>query len=219
MTGTLGSGDLTVSNGAVAELGNPSGAIADTAAARLNGTGRIHLAAGVTETVARLHIDGVLRMAGTWNAARDPLHFSGPGNLVVTSGGTATPAEAWRIQHFNTYNNSGDSADDADYDKDGANNLLERALGSNPMAGDVSGRPVVNNGSPGFSFNFNHARAANDLTLVVQVSPNLAPASWQKASPADGTHTLTDDSHPEVQTWRFNSTTSEPRMFYRLSVH
>jgi autotransporter-associated beta strand protein len=218
VTGTLGSGDLTVSNGAIAELGNPSGAIADTAAVRLNGSGRIYLAAGVTETVAQLHIDGVLRMPGTWNAARDPLHFSGPGNLVVTSGGPPTPAETWRNTHFSTYHNSGDSADDADPDNDGAINLLERALGTNPKAGDSLGKPILNPGSPDFSFTYTRSKAATDLSIDVEVSPNLAPSSWQKATATDGTSTLTDDTHPEVQTWRFDAASGEPRMFYRISV-
>jgi hypothetical protein len=217
-TASLGSGDLTVSNGAVAELKNSAGAIADTAAVRLTGTGRIHLAAGVTEIVAQLHIDGVLRMPGTWNAARDPLHFSGPGSLVVSSGGAPTPAEAWRFQHFNSYNNSGDSADDADPDIDGAANLLESALGSNHKAGDASGRPIVNPGTPDFSFTYTRSKAATDLMIDVEVSPDLTPASWRGAIPADGTNTLIDGSHPEIETWRFQATTSEPRMFYRLRV-
>ena len=128
------------------------------------------------------------------------------------------PPKSGAITHFSTYNNSGDAADDADPDADGSINLLERALGSNPKTGDSLGKPILNPGSPDFSFNYTRAKAATDVTIDVEVSPDLAPASWQKATPADGTNTLTDDTHPEVQTWRFNATTSEPRMFYRLSV-
>ncbi|TAE74754.1 MAG: hypothetical protein EAZ65_02740 [Verrucomicrobia bacterium] len=218
VTGTLGSGDLTVSNGAIAELGNASGAIADTAALRLTGSGRIHLAAGVTETVARLEVDGTLRMPGTWNAARDPLHFSGPGNLIVASGGPATPAEAWRFANFASYDNSGDSADDADPDHDGASNLLERALGSDPKAGDASGDPILHPGSPEFSFGFNRSRAATDLTVVVQTSPDLAAGSWRDSTPADGQVQLVDDSDPAVQGFRFTAAPGGTRGFYRLSV-
>ena len=218
VTGTLGSGDLSVSNGAVAELKNSASTIADTAAVRLTGSGRIHLAAGVSESVAQLHIDGLLRMSGTWNATRDPLHFSGPGNLVVTSGGPPTPAEAWRFQHFSTYNNSGNSADEADSDNDGASNLLERALGSNPKAGDTTSKPILNPGGPNFSFNYTRAKAATDLVIDLEVSPDLIPTTWRIATPTDGTHTLTDDTLPEIQTWRFNATTGASRMFYRLRV-
>jgi hypothetical protein len=156
--------------------------------------------------------------AGTWNAARDPLHFSGPGNLVVTSGGPPTPAEAWRFQHFSTYNNSGNSAHDADADNDGSTNLLERALGSNPKASDISGRPILNPGSPDFSFNYNRSKAATDLLIEIEVSPTLTTETWRKAAAADGTHTLTDDTQPHVQTWRFSATSRASQMFYRLSV-
>jgi alpha-L-rhamnosidase len=41
----------------------------------------------------------------------------------------------------------------------------------------------------------------------------ITPPASQRATPADGSHTLTDDTHPEVQTWRFKATTREPRMF------
>ncbi len=218
VTGTLGTGDLRISNGATAELKNNAGSIADTAAVHLTATGRFHLAAGVTEIVAQLHIDGILRMPGTWNTARDPLHFSGPGNLVVTSGGPPTPAEAWRFQHFNSYNNSGDSADAADADNDGATNLLERGLGTNPTTGGSLGRPILNPGSPGFSFQYTRAKAATELIIDIEISSNLAPASWRKATAADGSHTLTDDTHPDLQTWRFNAPPGASRMFYRLGV-
>jgi autotransporter-associated beta strand protein len=218
VTGTLGSGDLTVSNGALAELENTSGAISDTAAVRLNGTGRIHLAAGVSETVAQLYIDGVLRMPGTWNAARDPQHFSGPGNLIVTGGGAPTPAEAWRFQHFNSYDNSGDSADDADPDSDGSSNLLERALGSNPKSGDSLGKPIINPGTPGFSFTYTRAKAATDLVPVIELSPDLSPESWREVGPADGANAMIDDTHPDRETWRFQAALGSSRMFYRLRV-
>ena len=218
VTGALGSGDLSVANGAVAELNNPSGAVADTAAIHLSGSGRIHLAAGVTETVSQLHIDGVLRMAGTWNTTRDPLHFSGPGNLVVTTGAPSTPVETWRNTHFGTYNNSGDASDTADPDADGSVNLLERALGSNPLTGDTFGRPVAHSGAPGFSFTYNRSRAATDVTLVVEISSDMTTISWREATSADGAITLSDDSHPDVQTYRFTATTSDSRKFYRIRV-
>ena len=210
VTGTLGSGDLTVAEGAVAELLSPSGTVADTAAVRLTGSGRIHLAAGVTETVSQLYIDGVLRMPGTWNAARDPLHFSGTGNLIVTNGGQPTPAETWRKQHFDSYNNNGDAADDADPDADGSKNVLERALGTNPRAGDASGQPIAHSGSLGFHFTYNRSRAAIDLNPVIEVSATLQSPAWRDAvlspSPnADGSVALIDDSPADHQVYRFTA--------------
>jgi hypothetical protein len=83
--GVLGSGNLTVSANAVCSLQNPVSAIADAADVRLGGV--LNLADGVNETVARLFINGVEMPGGTWNATRDPAHFTGAGNLIVANSG------------------------------------------------------------------------------------------------------------------------------------
>ena len=48
-----------------------------------------------------------------------------------------TPAEMWRQLWFGQTANSGDAADDFDFDKDGLVNLLERAFGSDPTSADL----------------------------------------------------------------------------------
>jgi hypothetical protein len=48
-----------------------------------------------------------------------------------------TPAEEWRQLWFGQTANSGDAADDFDFDKDGLANLLERAFGSDPTSADL----------------------------------------------------------------------------------
>jgi hypothetical protein len=60
--------------------------VADNAAVTLNGTAKLYIASGVSETVGTLVIDGIQKPQGVWNAAKDPVHFSGGGSLVVTSG-------------------------------------------------------------------------------------------------------------------------------------
>ena len=84
--GTLGNGDLTVENGANCGLRNPAGSVADTATVTLNGTAKLYLAPGVSETVGSLVIDGVKKPQGTWNSANAPAHITGKGSLNVTSG-------------------------------------------------------------------------------------------------------------------------------------
>ncbi len=91
-TGKLGSGNLTVASGATCELRNTAGALADTASVFLSATGKLNLASGVSQTVQSLFIDGVWQASGTWNASRDPAHFSGTGSLTVTSGPMNVPA-------------------------------------------------------------------------------------------------------------------------------
>ncbi|MEY4246360.1 MAG: hypothetical protein RLZZ245_3945, partial [Verrucomicrobiota bacterium] len=85
-SGKLGNGNLTVENGATCGLRNPAGAVADHATVTLNGTAKLYLAPGVSETVGTLVIDGIQRPQGTWSAAKDPVHFTGAGSLIVTSG-------------------------------------------------------------------------------------------------------------------------------------
>jgi autotransporter-associated beta strand protein len=84
-TGLLGTGNLTVAAGAMCSLQNVGGALADTASVHLSGV--LDLTNGVNETVAKLFINGVEMPGGTWNAARAPLHFTGPGNLIVANSG------------------------------------------------------------------------------------------------------------------------------------
>ena len=86
----------SVTAGAICDLRNTAGAVADPASVYLTGSGRLMLAAGVSESVAKLYIDGVLAKTGTWNASRDPVHFAGAGELIVTDGEPLTPAEIWR---------------------------------------------------------------------------------------------------------------------------
>lgn len=90
--GSLGAGPLTVAAGATCSLQNVAGAIADTAAVYLNGSGTVIVAAGVAETVRRLYVEGVMQPAGAWDAGRDPLHFSGAGQMIVSEGVPAAPS-------------------------------------------------------------------------------------------------------------------------------
>jgi autotransporter-associated beta strand protein len=83
-TGSLGGGSLTVQTGATCEIRNTSGAIADSADVSLNGTGKLFLAPGLTETVKRLFINGVLQPPGIYTNASP--FIIGSGSLVVTEG-------------------------------------------------------------------------------------------------------------------------------------
>lgn len=216
LAGTLGAGDLTVKTGAVCEVRNTSGAVADIASVYLTGSGKMMLATGVSESVAKLYINGVLAKTGTWNASRDPIHFAGAGELIVTDGEPLTLAETWRQEHFGIIADAGNAADAADPDGDGSTNLLERALGMNPNGHDSGKLPAIDATIPGFAFTFTKSRTASDLTIVVEESSSMAPNSWIIAN---GTTELADDSHPDFQRIRFiaaqNTATGR---FYRLRV-
>ena len=215
-TGNFGSGNVEVAAGAICDLRNPGGAVADTASVYLAGSGKMTLAAGVSESVAKLFIDGVLAKTGTWNASRDPVHFSGAGELVVTDGVPLTPAESWRQENFGSIENAGDSADGADPDKDGSVNLIERALGMNPNGQDSGHLPAIDATAAAFAFTFTKSRTATDLTIVVEESSALSPGSWMASA---GTMELIDDSNAGYQRFRYTPTPGlGTRKFYHLMV-
>jgi autotransporter-associated beta strand protein len=97
-TGQLGNGNLTVENGATCGLRNTSGAVADNASVTLNGTAKLYLAPGVSETISSLVIDGVQKPKGTWNAANAPAHITGKGSLIVTTAPAATSPDATGVK-------------------------------------------------------------------------------------------------------------------------
>jgi autotransporter-associated beta strand protein len=86
-TATIGSGNLTIHTGATCEILNPSGAIANAADVSLNGNGKLTLAAGVSETVRRLFINGVLQAPGIYTGSSS--FITGSGSLVVAEGDPA----------------------------------------------------------------------------------------------------------------------------------
>ena len=91
-SGTLGSGNLTVANAATCLIENSTGAIADTASVYLLGSGKLHLASGVHEMVARLYLDGILQPAQTYTNTSHPNLVIGAGSLIVTEGVPASPS-------------------------------------------------------------------------------------------------------------------------------
>jgi fibronectin-binding autotransporter adhesin len=87
-TGTLGTGDLTVSNGAACIVQNAA-VLTNGASVYLNGT--MNLAYSGTNTVARLYIGGVQQSSGLWSGASAAGYLSGTGYLQVTGGPAAAP--------------------------------------------------------------------------------------------------------------------------------
>jgi hypothetical protein len=89
-----------------------------------------------------------------------------------SAGGDGRPA--WRASYGLPADGSGDGADPADPDLDGAPNLLEYALGTSPVNG--SDRPQVASGrdSGAGRFTLTYARLRDDISYVVEKSGTLA---------------------------------------------
>ncbi|MCU0792773.1 MAG: autotransporter-associated beta strand repeat-containing protein [Opitutaceae bacterium] len=100
---------------------------------------------------------------GVWTGSADGLAYTyteSSGTLAVTTASVQlTALQTWRQQYFGSPDNTGNGADNADFDRDGLVNLFEYALGTDPAA-TTSGPVVV-------------ARSGNVLTLTY---PRRSPA-------------------------------------------
>ena len=97
------------------------------------------------------------------------------GTVSVSS--TLTPIEQWRLLHFGTPSNSGDGADDNDFDKDGAKNLLEYALGLDPLVPSTAGLPALSIVTAGannhIALTITRPLSASDITYQIEVGGTL----------------------------------------------
>jgi endo-beta-N-acetylglucosaminidase D len=139
-----------------------------------------------------------------------------------------SPIELWRNFHFLSFANAGDGVDDADPDNDGAVNLLEFALGTNPKSGAsgpiavggpsiTPGMPTLQANGPGFLALLGRRidYVAAGLSYTVEFSPDLAV--WEAS--ADVPTLLADDGVMQAVTLPFPALVDgrEPR-FFRVRV-
>jgi len=91
----------------------------------------------------------------------------------VASATTWTASETWRMSNFGSTANTGNASDTSDPDKDGLNNLLEYALGSNPNSSTAASAPQVSTTAGKLKIAFTRNTAATDLTLSVIAADSL----------------------------------------------
>ena len=84
------------------------------------------------------------------------------------------PIEEWRNDHFGSPLNTGDGANNCDFDHDGWANLMEYAFGGDPTVADAAILvPTVVGGPADPSISFRCDEACGDLTYTVQTSSTL----------------------------------------------
>jgi hypothetical protein len=110
-----------------------------------------------------------------------------------------TPQESWRQAHFGTTVNSGEAADDHDYDRDGFTNAEEYAAGTNPTQRGDFFRANNPQGGPG-TFSVSTAGKAG-RAYILERSVTMAAGTWSTVDTegplaADGPVTLTDAASP-----------------------
>ena len=100
--------------------------------------------------------------------------------------GPAAPYQTWQASHFTAAQlaNPAVSGDLADPDGDGVVNLLEYALGLDPLSANRTGLPVVTTtsrvGTTNLALTYTKVKTATDLTYLVEVSADLV--TWNSGS-------------------------------------
>lgn len=97
-----------------------------------------------------------------------------PAYTIELEGFGSQPISDWREEHFETADNSGDAADEADPDGDGVENLLEFATGADPTESSVIETPITPPvvGMITFTYTRNKLAAAG-LVYAVEWSDDL----------------------------------------------
>ena len=89
-----------------------------------------------------------------------------------------TALQAWRQTHFGTTANSGNAADDFDFDKDGLVNLLEFGFGLDPTKGNSVQIPQGQVSASNFTVSFTQPAGVSGITYAAESSATLEVGSW-----------------------------------------
>jgi hypothetical protein len=100
------------------------------------------------------------------------------GSLTQMVASYFTPLESWRLQYFQTPNNTGPAANDADPDHDGLTNLTEFAFGLNPMDSRSHDLPEFKLTGGMLVSAFSAREETGDILYSAQQSPSMLPGTW-----------------------------------------
>ncbi|MEK7951770.1 hypothetical protein [Luteolibacter soli] len=121
---------------------------------------------------------------------------------------TGTTITGWRQTHFGTASNTGDTADQNDFDHDGLPNLIEFAFGLDPKQNSAGQLPTPERTGDQITLRFTPPADIAGLLHGVEYSTTLQPGSW---SPVPNTGTLPENVFTV-------STTGKPRLYLRLTA-
>lgn len=97
-------------------------------------------------------------------------------NLVTVT--VSSALDTWRLAQFGISSNTGQAANDADWDSDGNSNFMEFAIGTDPKSSTSSVIDLVKTGSV-LEFTYQRSiEAMNEVSYIVEWSQTLAPP-WE----------------------------------------
>lgn len=159
------------------------------------------------------------------------LQLSAPTGGTLGGQSTATltiqerPYAIWQAAQFGAEAENPEAQATADYDNDGASNLLEYALNTDPQTPQSTGTPVVQPGPGGkLQISFVENPTATDLTYTVQGRDLLESGTWQTlASKLPGGNWTAEpgvgvENEEEVVVTDSEPIAGKPRRFLRLRV-
>jgi autotransporter-associated beta strand protein len=140
----------------------------DAAGVKIAATGTLELAHSATDTIATLEIGGIPQPAGLWGAPGSGATYESPcitgnGRLLVQS----DPFTLWLDAHPSLTERS----EDGDDDGDGWPNLLEHALGLDPLVADP--RPLTRFENGMLSMQFLRPAIPSGVTVIPEWSEDL----------------------------------------------
>ena len=143
-------------------------------------------------------------------------HYEGSasGTLVISE--TRNALENWRFEHFQSYNEDGEAANSADPDHDGIVNLVEFALGLNPMLPSTLPAALVVNGDQ-LEYTYTRSKAALGIVrFTVERSDSLLAGSWMTQDITEPDPPLADNG--VLQTVKAVLPAGGGRRFVRLRI-
>ncbi len=134
-------------------------------------------------------------------------------SVLVTS--TASAYDTWKSVHFpGQESNAAISGDSVDSDADGLPNLLEFALGGDPIVPNSELLPTVAAGGANLTLTYDRPKGLAGLSYTVEACTTLAAASWSTS----GVTTQTIADHGATETVQATLPLSGLRQFLRLRV-
>ena len=190
-----------------------------------NGHSHLNLlfqAAGMYRITFRVR--GTLVATGQEVSSLIPVYFGVETWQIPSGPAPATGYEAWKLASFSSIQAADPAVSGlgADPDGDGADNLVEYALGGNPLVAGVEGKPKLENLTDGgqeyMAIRFQRRKGDTSLSITVESTADLAAVTWSGGGVQVATPTPVGTDYEEVLFRAPVSKANAVRQFMRVKV-